>query len=410
MNILRIAWRNIGRSKRRSLLTALAVALAVALLVFIMALQRGSYVDMIYNAVHAHSGHVQIQREGYWPDRDIAKRLSGYESILDAIAGVPHVVAFAPRVNAAALVSNDQRTFGTTLFGIDPDREAETSTLKSALRDGAYLGSNDLDGVLLGEALADNLGVGVGNEVVFIGQGADGSIAAGRLTVRGILHFGIAEMDRSTMAVHIKTVQDAYAMNGAVSEIALLLDHDKHRFMVEEEIRSRLEQEGFDQAVVLGWPELLPGIEQAIKLDWNSGLILYGILVLVVGFGIANTFLMAFMERIHEFGVLLSLGMRPCSVSLMIYMESVLLSLVGVIIGLGIGIPVVLFFQSRGIDFGYGEDMMSAYGISAIMHPQLQPLVLYWAVSIVFGMALLFAIYPAVKAAYLKPVEALRHT
>ena len=399
-----------GRNKRRSMLTALAVAFAVALLVFIMALQRGSYAEMIYNTVRAHSGHLQIQREGYWPDMELAKKLSGYETIMDALRDVPHVEASTPRVNAAALVSKEQRTFGTVLFGIDPAREARTSTLKAVVRQGSYLGDDDLEGALLGEGLAKNLGAEVGDEIVFIGQGADGSIAAGRLYVRGLLHFGIAEMDRTTVAAHILTIQEAFAMKGAVSEIAFLLEHDKHRSAVEEEMKARLQTGGFSRALVLGWPEILPGIEQSIKLDWNSGLIFYGILTVVVGFGIANTFLMAFMERIHEFGVLLSLGMRPWLVSLMLYTESVLLSLVGVLIGLAIGVPVVFYFQWRGIDFGYGEEIMNQYGISAIIYPQLQPLVLYWTVGIVLGMALLFAVYPAVKAAYLKPVEALRHT
>ena len=132
--------------------------------------------------------------------------------------------------------------------------------------------------------------------------------------------------------------------------------------------------------------------------------------------GLSLGFLIAAISQMRKrkalgstFGVLLSLGMRSWLVSLMVYTESVLLSLVGVLTGLGIGIPVVLFFQSRGIDFGFGDEVMSEYGISAVIHPQLQPLVLYWSVGIVFGMSLLFALYPAVKAARLKPVEALRH-
>ena len=410
MNIIRIAWRNIGRNKRRSILTAMAMTFAVVVLVFIMALQRGSYAEMIHNTVHAHAGHLQIQRKGYWPDMDLAKKLMDSDRIMDAIRHVPHLEAVAPRVNAPALVSKGQRTFGTMIFGIDPDREAGVSTLKNVVRRGEYLARDDLDGVLIGEMLAKNLAVDVGDDIIFIGQGADGSIAAGRLQVRGIVHFGIGEMDRTTMAAHIDTVREAYSMVGAVSEIAVIIDHDKHREEAQQEIVSRLADGGFDQAVVLGWPELLPGVEQSIQLDWSSGLILYGILALVVGFGIANTFLMAFMERIHEFGVLLSLGIRPLQLALMVYAESVLLTLLGVAGGLVVGIPLVLYFQVRGINFGVGDDIMSQYGLTPIIHPLLSTLVLKWGVGIVVGFSLVFAVYPARKAASLNPVEALRHS
>lgn len=410
MSIVRIAWRNVGRSKRRSILTALAIAFAVVVLMSMMAIQRGSYADMIYNTVHVHTGHLQVQQAGYWPEMDIACKLSGYERILAAVTNLPHVVAAAPRVNAPALVSKGQRTFGTMLYGISPRHEAAASTLREIVTSGAYLEDDDRDGALVGAVLASNLGVAPGDEVVFLGQGADGSIAAGRLVVRGIVSFGVADMDRMAMAANLGAVQEAYSMHGAVSEVAVLLDHDRYRPEVEQTLRDDLARQGERQAAVLGWPRLLPGIEQTIKLDWSSGLILYGVLVLVVGFGIANTFLMAYMERIHEFGVMLALGMRPATLSLLVYAESAILSLLGLVAGLAAGVPLVLYFQVHGIEFGMSEDVLSQYGMSPVIHPLLTPLVLQWTVAIVMGMALLFAIYPALKAARLRPVEALRHT
>lgn len=197
MMLLKIAWRNVGRNKRRSVLSALAIGFAFGLLVFSMSLQRGSYVDMIQNTVRVHTGHLQIQRVGYWPEQRLSDKLdpAGILERLDGLPHVvgaaPHVVGAAPRVATAALACKGDRSFGAAVFGIDPEREKTVSSLASVIRAGAFLEPGDRDGVLLGTTLAKNLGVAVGDEIVFMGQGADGSMAAGRMIVRGLFKMGM---------------------------------------------------------------------------------------------------------------------------------------------------------------------------------------------------------------------------
>jgi putative ABC transport system permease protein len=410
MPLLRIAWRNIGRNKRRSLLSALAVAFAVAVLTFAMALQQGSYADMIYQTVHARTGHLQVQHPDYWPDADLTKRLKQPGEILNALEAMPAVLASAPRIQAAALVGTEENTFGALIQGIDPARERETSTLANMVREGKFLETNDRDGALLGAGLAKNLGVELGDEIVFIGQGADGSLAAGRLIVRGITRMGIAELDRTAVTAHVDRIGEAYSMRGAVTEIAVLLQGNEEQDAAESGIEATLQAMGVgSDARVVPWTTLMPGIEQSIKLDWYSGQIIYFVLVLVVGFGIANTFLMAYLERLRELGVILALGMRPRGVALMVYAESVFLTLMGVLAGLAIGIPVVQFFHRKGIYFGKeAEEIMAEYGMSATIHPALSPLVIRLAVLIVGGVALVLALYPACKASRLAPLDGMR--
>ncbi|HAL92399.1 MAG TPA: ABC transporter permease [Verrucomicrobia bacterium] len=409
MMLLKTAWRNIGRNKRRSVLSALAIGFAFGLLVFSMALQRGSYVDMIQNTVRVHTGHLQIQQAGHFPERLLSEKLDP-AGILEAVDKLPRVVGAAPRVMTAALVSKGEHTFGAAVFGIDPEREKTVSTLASVVREGAFLAPDDREGVLLGTTLAKNLGAAVGDEIVFIGQGADGSMAAGKLIVRGLFKMGMGDLDRAAMAVHLATVQKAFSMEGGVTEIAVLLDSERMRPEAEREVRAKLDGMGRKDAVVLGWPTLMPGVEQGIRVDWNSGLIMYAALVLVVGFGIANTFLMAYMERIHELGVLLALGMPPRRLSRMVYLESVLLVGLGILVGLAGGVPITYYYQVNGIDFGINEELTAKYGMSSVIHAQLEPLVFAWAGGIVLAISLAVALYPALKAARIKPVEALRHT
>ena len=409
-DIVRIAWRNIGRNKRRSVLTGLAVAFAVAILTFSMAFQRGSYTNMIYNTVHTSTGHLQVQHQEYWPDRNLWKKVHQPRQVISNLRDIPAIQAMAPRVQAPALVSTDNRCFGAVIKGIQPDLEAHVSTIAAGITVGKYLVKDDTQGAVVGQLLAKNLGVGIGDEIVFIGQGADGSLAAGKLVVRGIFKTGINELDRATVAAHLSAVQEAYSMVDAVSEIVILLDHDKNRNTVSKQIKDRLQKEPHAELAVLDWSTLMPGTEESMKMDWNTGLILYFVLVMVVGFGIANTFLMAFIERIHEFGVLLALGMRPILLSYMLYLESILLTTVGAMIGLTIGISITFYFRSTGINFGAGsEEIMAQYGMSSVIYPEISWLVVNWSVGIVLGVALFFALYPALKVRRLKPVEALHY-
>ena len=409
-DLILIAWRNIGRNRRRSILSALAVAFAVALLIFSMAFQRGSYANMIYNTVHARTGHLQVQHEAHWPNQSLSKAVARPNEILDAIAEIPEVEAAAPRIQTAALISSEERTFGAFVQGIDAERERNVSTLASMVREGSFLDPEDETGALVGAQLADNLGVGLGDEIVFLGQGADGSMAAGMLTVRGLVKTGFSDVDRAMIAAPLISIQQAFSLEDAATEIVVLLDRDDQRPMVASAIRDRLESLSRSTVVVHEWTTLMPGVEESIRIDWYSGLVIYFVLVVVVGFGIANTFLMAFMERIREFGVLLSLGMAPGRISFMVYTESVLLTVLGVMCGLGIGVPLVLLFEWKGISFGEaGGKMLSEYGMSPIIYPELSALVLQWAVGIVLAVSLALAIYPAWKASRLLPVEALRH-
>ena len=407
--LLKTAWRNVGRHKRRSFFSALGIGFAFGLLVFSMALQRGSYVDMIQNTVRAYTGHLQIQQAGYWPEKLLSEKLDP-TGIPEAVAGLPHVVGVAPRATTAALVSKGDHTFGAVVLGIDPAREKSVSSLASLVCAGAFLAPDDRDGALLGEALARNLGAAVGDEVVFIGQGADGSMAAGKLTVRGLFKTGMGALDRAALAAPIATVQAAFSMDGAVTEIAVLLDSERRRPAAERQVRAALDRLGRPDAAVLGWPTLMPGVEQSIRVDWNSGLIMYAALVLVVGFGIANTFLMAYMERIHELGVLLAPGMPPRKLARMVYLESVLLVGLGMLLGGTVGLAITYYYQVNGIDFGLHEELTAKYGMSSVIHPQIDPAVLGWAGGIVLAMALAVAVYPALKAARIRPVEALRRT
>jgi len=402
-----IAWRNIWRNKRRSFLTLMAVASACTLLIFMMAMQKGSYASMIRNTVSAQSGHIQVQHVDYLADGSLTSVVSSPGEVMAAVSNAVNVVAVAPRIAAPVLASHGTHTFGSLLLGVDPVLEKQFSKIPHVVSTGDWLQADDRQGVVIGHLLATNLAVAAGDEVVFLGQGRDGSTAAAKLTVRGIFEFGMDEMDRAVLVGHIGMVQETHSMEDAATAVAVLLDGDRQRTVAAAEMRAALEDK--TDLSVREWPELLPGVMQTIKMDWNTGLIMYAVLVLVVAFGVANTFLMAFLERIREYGILLSLGMGPGHLGLMAYTESVLLTLAGLVVGTALGSAWAYWLQVHGWEFASEGHLTSKYGVDPVLYGELSWEVVGWAVGIVFFITVAMAVYPAVKASRLRPVEAMRH-
>lgn len=409
MTFIKMVWRNLWRNTRRSLLTTSAIFFATLLLVFMLALQKGSYMGMINGAVKIHTGHLQIQREGYLDEMNINLCIDNPEKIYPILNEERHIQAFAPRLNSPALISSAGNTFGALVIGVDPDREAEVSTLKKIIREGSYLSSEHDHGALLGNAMARNLGVTIGDELIFMGQAANGALAADRFYVKGIYKSGSSEFDRSIVCIDIKEAQELFSMEGRVSEIALILDDFRSIKEVKDSIMKGFRRRGFEKYKVLTWSEIIPALKQAIALDASSAYILYFILLMVVGFGIMNTFLMSIFERMRELGVMIALGMRPGLMFLMVILESLTLSSLGILSGVIAGSGLAYYYEQTGIHLAELSEMMEFFGMPPGIFPDISIGVVVVAIIAVFTITLLIAIYPALKVLRIKPVEALRY-
>jgi len=203
-------------------LTILAIVFATMLLVFMLSFQFGSYDTMINTAVKIHTGHVQVQAEGYRDKMDIRLVVPNPGAVDDVIKDIPGIEAYTSRANAFSLVSSSDRTYGVLLTGIDPEREAKVSTLKKLVQRGEYLAQEDTDMALVGELLARNLKVDIGDELVALGQGRDGSVAASVLKVKGIFSSGEDKFDRNSVQMPLGYFQDVFSMRGAVHEMVVL--------------------------------------------------------------------------------------------------------------------------------------------------------------------------------------------
>ena len=404
----KMAWRNIWRNPRRTILTVCAITFASVLLVFMLSFQFGSYETMINTAVKISTGHLQVQAEKYLEKKSIRFVISDPDKITAVLDHIPGVSAYSLRAQAFSLISSQNRTYGAVVTGVDPEREIRVSRMKKLIREGNFLGRYDTNQAVVGRLLAKNLRVTIGDELTLLGQGRDGSIAASVVQVKGIFSTGIDEFDRSTIQIPLATFQEIFSMGDAVHEVVVIAKSLSDVSRIKAKIQAALSGLSSRKSLkTLDWQELMPGLRQAIEMDLVSGLIFYGLLIIVVAFSILNTFLMAIFERKKEFGVMMAIGTTPRRLTKVLLIESMTLTLIGIAIGILLGIGITYYFQLHGIDFSSGSELLSQFGISGRMYPKLSLLSVSIGPFMVLFFTFLAALYPALKVRRLRPVEAM---
>ena len=405
---VKMAWRNIWRNPRRTILTIAAIAFACMLLVFMLSFQFGSYETMINFAVKNHTGHLQVQARGYMDKRSIRLVVPDPAAVGRVLDKTQGVAAYTFRANAFSLVSSNKRTCGVMVIGIDPVMEARVTSLKKIIRQGSYLSEDDADQALVGKLLARNLQVGLGDELVLLGQGRDGTIAATVVKVKGIYSLGEDEFDRSSIQITLKNFQDVYSMRGAVHEVVVFGKSTQDVPEIKRAVAANIKSiDKKHKLVVVDWMELMPGLLQGIQMDLVSGLIFWFILVVVVAFSILNTFLMAILERTREFGVLMAIGTTPRRLTRLLLIESTAITILGIGIGIIVGCLITWYFQVHGVVISGTSELLSQYGMPERLYPRLSLLSAFIGPAAVLVITFITALYPALKVRRLRPVEAM---
>jgi len=405
MNDLLMAWRNLWRNTRRSILTISAIVFATALLVFMLSFQFGAYDDMIDSSVRLSTGHVQVIAPGYHDKPRMRDVVANPLDIEAAAVPLPQVDNLTMRAEASILASGESRSKGLLLTGVIPDRERDLSLVPGQIIEGRYLQGGDRAVGVIGSLAARNLQVGIGDDCVFLGSGRDGSIAASVVQIVGIYKSGINEFDRSTMQIPLAEFDEVFSMNGAVHRVVLTLENLSATYQAAPALQNDPRTEGLQ---VMTWDELTPGLRQSIELDLVGGVIMYFILVVVVAFSILNTFFMAIFERKKEFGVLMSIGMKPRRLVKLMLLESMSMTGVGLALGIVVGIAITLAGSHWGIGMGDSSEFMAQYGMPERLYPKLTLLSVVLGPLLICAVTFLTALIPVLKIPRLHPVEALR--
>jgi putative ABC transport system permease protein len=407
--LLTIAWRNIWRNHRRTFVLLAAVVIGVWSMITLGALMRGIENGMVKNGISTLTGHIQIHRTGYRDDPTIENSITDLSEIKRALKNrLPLDAKWAARIRVGAILSNARHSSGVTLVGIDPRAETGVSFIGNSPIQGRYLNPGDRYGILIGKALADTFQTGLGRKIIVMSQDAHGEIASEAFRVIGIYSAEMKHTEKNFAFIMLPAARELLKTGTAVSEIAIVLPDEKHVDEVFSALKSDL---GANPKVeLLSWKEILPLLRTYLKL-YNEFIAIWHLVVFIaMSFGIVNTTLMAVFERMREFGLLKSLGMKPRHIVGEVVTESFLLLLVGGALGNILSFACVWLISKNGIDLTAYAAGMETFGIARIIFPRLLAGDVILANVIVLVLGLLVSLYPAVKAARFTPVEALAHT
>lgn len=397
-----LAWRNLWRNKRRTLITSASIFFGVVLSAVMSSMQEGSYAQYIKTIVTSYSGYIQVHKQGYWEDKVINNTLV-YSAIEPKFAEVKEVTLFAPRLENFALAASENITKGVMVFGISPQKEDLITNLSARMSRGKYLADGD-KGVVLGSALARFLKLDVNDTLVLLGQGYHGVGAAGKFPVRGIIKQPSPELDRSVVYMDVADCQSFYSAPDRLTSVVVMVKTADDVNAAKKALAAKLGK-GYR---VMDWKEINSILLKQIDSDRQSGLIMKGVLYLIIAFGIFSTVMMMTAERKKEFGVLIAVGMQKYRLSYVLLLETIMLGLVGVLAGIVASIPVTWYFTLHPIPFtGQAAETMLQMGFEPIMSFSMTPSVFYNQAITIFIFTLIIGLYPVLSISKLKISKAL---
>ena len=404
--IMKISWRNLWRNKRRSLITLGAVIAGLWGLVLIYGANNGMLVGIVNTSILANNAHIQIHADGYHDDPDINTTIEDFGKILDAVKGADHVVAAAPRTEVRGMLSTAHASSGITLVGIDPEAEARVTSVDNGIIEGRYFEPGEEKGILIGEGLAEKLKTKTGKKIVIYARGPSKDLTALGVRVTGVFETGTDAVDKFYAFVPLSYFQERLDLDGKAHEIAIRIDDNKNLEAAKESVVSKLPKE--DGLEVLTWREMFAFLVQMMDFAAIGNYAMLIVVGIAMALGIANTMIMSVFERFRELGIMKAVGTGPGQIFLMILVESVLLSLTGLVVGSALGYVSIEIWGHYGLDLAAFSDSLHSVGMPSIIYPEvyLQDWTMTWIAVVV--MAVGACIYPAIKAARQKPVEAMR--
>ena len=403
---LKLAWRNLWRNKRRTLITVASIFFGVLLSAYMTSMQEGSYSKMVEIVVKFYSGYMQVHQEDYWENKSINNSFDYDQVLVDKLKANPEVDFVIPRLESFGLASSGELTRGAAVFGIVPDVETQLTGIADKIVSGKYLQAND-DGVVIGDGLARFLKLSLNDTLVILTQGFHGVSAAGKFPVHGIIKHVSPELNKSIIYMELKTCQNFLgAENKLTSLVVNVADNDA----MNRTLRN-LKREIKSPYSVMSWEEMQPEVVQQIESDRAGGVIMKAILYIVIAFGIFGTIMMMIAERRREFGVMISIGMQKKKLAVILFIETLFIGLLGILSGIAVSLPLLLIQTKNPIPLtGETAKLMEDFGFEPYMFFSTAPEVFWQQAISVFVLTVLIGIYPIVATLKIKEIKALHGT
>ncbi len=400
--VSKLAWRNLWRNHRRTLVMVSAIAVGVWAMIFMTALMRGMVNEMVVDGIRALPGHVQMHHPGFRDDPGINKLLEMPDSRITALFDSQNFDAWASRIKVPAVITSERDSRGVTLFGIDPLREHDITFVAADIVAGRYLDSVDDDGVVIGKKLAENLETNLGKRIVIMSQDPDNEIADRGFRIVGIFKSKLEVYETTLVFTGKSVTQKLLHVPDRVNEVVVM--GDDYRDV--EPLVARVRAIAGEGPEVLPWFEVDVYLGTMMKVMDGFVLVWMVIIFLALSFGLVNTLVMAVFERVREIGLMMALGMRPSSIVWQIIVESMLLLAIGLIIGNALSLATV-YWLKEGIDISMVAQGMEMVGASGMLYPRLTVADIALANTIVLVLGLLASLSPAWRASRYDPIEAI---
>ncbi|MFN2137587.1 MAG: ABC transporter permease [Candidatus Promineifilaceae bacterium] len=413
MKYVKLAWRNMWRNGRRTLIASVAIVLGLILLIFMDALIRGSDEAIYGNAVRLYGGNVQVHAPGF---RDKARRLpllplEDGDFVVEKVTEKPNVINASRRITTGGMASSREGAYPVSITAIEPDAEAAVSLIAENLSEGRFLTAEDGDNILISRELADALGVTVDDRITLLGRRKDESMRQRTMTITGIFDLGMGEAEKGLVYINLPVAQTLYNLRGQETEVAVTLE----RIGQEEALMESLEPSlpGYE---VDSFYTLQPEIQQALETKSTFTAALGFIVLLMASIGILNLMLMAVYERTREMGVLGALGMKGRQLMSLFMLEGTFIGVLGAVIGCTVSYLLVLWIGRVGINWSAlagGEDLSAGGEVYALIGDTIYPTIpftslIYYGVAVVV-IAAIASLLPAWQAARSEPAESLHH-
>ena len=402
---IKLAWRNIWRNKRRTLITAASIFFAIFFALIMRALQLGSYSNMIDNAVKLYSGHIQIHADGYWDNKSINNTLVQDEELMKMLRNNERIRQIVPRLESFALGSSGPQTKGVLVMGVNPGKQDSMSKLSEKLVEGKYFKPGE-NAAIIGETLSEYLQLGVKDTLVLLGQGYHGATAAGKYTIKGIVKIPKPDLDNKIVYLPLETSQRMYMAYNRLTTLAINLNDHRDLSETVKGLKQTLPDDKYE---VKSWREIMPELVQQIQSDNASGWILLAILYLIIAFGVFGTVMMMITERKREFGVMIAVGMHKFKLALIVTVEMIFIGLLGLIAGIIGSMPVILYYHYNPIRLsGEVAESIETFGIEPIMPMAWQADFYINQTLIVAVIVIVSVLYPIYSITRIRAVKAMR--
>jgi len=398
-----LAWRNLWRNYRRTLIMIAAVTVGVWAMIFMTALMRGMVNDMMMDGVRNLPGHVQAHRPGFRDDPSVNNLIDIPDSDVSEMLDSAEVSAWSSRINVPAVISSERESRGVFLVGIDPAKDDRLTQLSASIVDGRFLEGSDDTGLIVGRRLLERLDTGLGKRVVIMSQDPDNEIADRGFRVVGVFESKLDSQEEAAVYAGKAVIAEMLGIPDRVTEIAVMGEDYRDVDPVFGEVDALLG----DELEVLRWTDIATYLGSMLKVMDGFVLVWFVVIFLALSFGLVNTLVMAVFERVREIGLMLALGMRPVAILAQVIIESLLLLAIGLALGTLLAWLTVLPFRD-GMDLSVVGEGMEMFGMSNVLYPQLTLDDVLLANVVVLVLGFLASLSPAWRASRYEPMDAIR--